>query len=95
MDRLTFIRHSREQGFDIDEIRTLLSLQAASNQSCGQADAIAKALLVEVKRKIANLTALESELERMPARSRRNMQVIEILADHCKCTFHDCFALIG
>lgn len=92
-ERLTFIRHSRELGFDIDEIRTLLSLQDTPNQSCHQADTIAKARLVEVKRKIASLTALEAELERMVEGCLHGRvetcRVIEILADHGKCTFHD------
>ena len=39
-ERLTFIRHSRELGFDIGEIRTLLSLQDRPDQSCQDADAI-------------------------------------------------------
>lgn len=93
VERLTFIRHSRELGFDIDEIRTLLSLQDAPHQSCHEADTIAKARLVEVKRKIASLTALKAELERMVEGCSHGRvetcQVIEILADHGKCVFHD------
>jgi DNA-binding transcriptional MerR regulator len=69
-ERLTFIRHSRELGFDIDEIRTLLSLQDRPDQSCQDADAIAKTHLAEVKEKIASLTALQHELERMQPWSR-------------------------
>lgn len=91
-ERLTFIRHSRELGFDIDEIRTLLSLQDVPDQSCHQADSIAKARLTEVDRKIASLTALKAELERMVEGCSHgrveNCQVIEILADHGKCEFH-------
>ena len=93
IDRLTFIRHSRELGFDIDEIRTLLSLQDAPDQSCHQADAIAKARLAEVNRKIISLTALKAELERMVMGCSHGRvetcQVIEILADHGKCAFHE------
>lgn len=93
LDRLTFIRHSRELGFDLDEIRTLLSLQDAPKQSCDQADAIAKARLVDVEQRIASLTALKAELERMVLGCSHgrveNCQVIEILADHGKCSFHE------
>lgn len=92
MDRLTFIRHSRELGFEIDEIRTLLSLQDHPNQSCEEADAIASRHLVAVKQKIASLTALQHELERMVdgcSHGRvESCKVIDILADHGKCEFH-------
>ncbi|ODT76352.1 MAG: MerR family transcriptional regulator [Pelagibacterium sp. SCN 64-44] len=92
MERLTFIRHSRELGFDIDEIKTLLELQDSPDQSCEQADRIAKVHLVEVKKKIASLTALQQELERMVAGCSdgrvETCRVIEILADHGKCRYH-------
>lgn len=87
--RLTFIRHSRELGFEIDQIRTLLSLQDRRDQSCGEADVIARARLVEVKEKIASLKALEAELERIVEGCSHgrveSCQVIDILADHGKC----------
>jgi DNA-binding transcriptional MerR regulator len=91
-DRLTFIRHSRELGFEIDQIRTLLALQDRPDQSCAEADVIAKARLGDVKEKIASLLALESELERMVEGCSHGRvetcQVIEILADHGKCRHH-------
>lgn len=91
-ERLTFIRHSRELGFEIDQIRTLLDLQDRPDQSCSDADTIAKARLVEVKDKIASLKALEAELERMVEGCLHgrveSCQVIEILADHGKCKHH-------
>ena len=91
-ERLTFIRHSRELGFEIDQIRTLLSLQDRPDQSCSEADFIAKARLAEVKEKIASLLALEAELERMVEGCSHGRvetcQVIEILADHGKCRHH-------
>lgn len=91
-ERLTFIRHARELGFEIDQIRTLLSLQDRPEQSCQDADSIAKARLVEVRAKIASLQALEAELERMVVGCSHGRveecQVIDILADHGKCRFH-------
>jgi len=92
VERLTFIRHSRELGFEIDQIRTLLQLQDRPDQSCEEADVIARARLVEVKEKIASLKALEAELERMVdgcSHGRvENCKVIDILADHGKCKHH-------
>lgn len=91
-ERLTFIRHSRELGFEIDQIRTLLALQDRPGQSCAEADVIAKARLGDVKEKIASLLALEAELERMVEGCSNGRvetcQVIEILADHGKCRHH-------
>ena len=50
--RLAFIRHARELGFDLNAIRTLLLLQDSPDKSCAQADAIAKARLIDVQRRI-------------------------------------------
>ena len=38
--RLAFIRHARELGFEIDAIRTLLTLQDDPHQPCATADAL-------------------------------------------------------
>lgn len=84
--RLTFIRHARELGFDVEAIRTLLVLQDDPDQSCATADAIAKARLAEVEHRIASLAALRSELERMVTECAcgrvAECRVIETLADH-------------
>lgn len=92
LERLTFIRHSRELGFEIHEIRTRLFLQDQPNVSCEDADAIASKHLADVKQKIASLTALQHELERMVEGSSHGRvetcKVIDILADHGKCRFH-------
>ena len=83
--RLSFIRHARELGFEIEAIRALLSLQDNPNQSCVAADKIARARLAEVERRIAGLMALKSELARMIAECTRGRvaecRVIETLAD--------------
>jgi DNA-binding transcriptional MerR regulator len=85
MARLAFIKHSRELGFDLDAIRTLLALQDNPEQSCAVADRIAKARLVEVERRIISLTALKSELQRMIEECAcgriSECRVIETLAD--------------
>ncbi|MEP9366676.1 helix-turn-helix domain-containing protein [Xanthobacter sp. VNH20] len=90
--RLSFIRHARELGFEVDAIRTLLALQDDPGQPCGTADEIARARLAEVKRRIASLTALRKELERMITECSHGKvgecRVIEILADHGECRHH-------
>ena len=67
LSRLAFIRRARELGFDIEAIRALLTLHDDPSQSCKAADAIARARLGEVQRRIDSLTALKAELERMVA----------------------------
>src|SRR5215218_6627005 len=63
LQRLAFIRHARELGFEVEAIRTLLSLQVTPNQSCAAADEIARTHLAEVEGRISSLRALKAELE--------------------------------
>ena len=85
LDRLAFIRHARELGFEVDAIRTLLTLQDNPDQPCAAADAIAKARLAEVDKRIASLNALREELKRMVKQCASgkigDCRVIETLAD--------------
>lgn len=87
--RLTFIRHARELGFEIDAIRALLTLQDDPAQPCVTADLIAKERLAEIEQRIRSLKALRMELKRMIEGCGRGRvgqcRVIETLADHAKC----------
>ena len=89
LNRLAFIRHARELGFEIEAIRTLLQLQDDPHQPCASADAIAKARLIEVEQRIRSLNALKAELELMVEGCGHGRvdqcRVIEVLADHGKC----------
>jgi DNA-binding transcriptional MerR regulator len=93
LQRLAFIRHSRELGFEIDAIRTLLTLQEDQNQSCASACAIARTRLEEVEQRIRSLKALKGELKLMLNSDRHGKiaecRVIEVLADHGKCSHPD------
>lgn len=88
-ERLAFIRHARDLGFPLEAIRDLLSLSDTPNQSCAAADVIATQQLVAVKARIARLTALQSELERMLSQCAKGTiaecRVIEVLSDHGLC----------
>lgn len=88
VDRLRFIRHSRELGFSLGAIRQLMDLSGQGDQPCAQADSLARAHLAEVKRKIAMLNDLRIELEEMVSCRRGTVarcRVIETLSDHAKC----------
>lgn len=65
LNRLSFIRRSRDLGFSLDQVRALLDLADHKDRSCEAVDEIAKGHLTEVERKIADLTALKGELESM------------------------------
>lgn len=85
LGRLAFIRHARELGFDVEAIRTLLQLQDDPDQSCESADAIAKARLRDVEKRIASLELLRKELQKMVRECASGRvgecRVIETLAD--------------
>lgn len=63
LGRLSFIRRSRDLGFSLDQVRALLSLSDDRNCDCAGVDRIAKEHLLEVDRKLADLTALRRELK--------------------------------
>ena len=89
IDRLVFIRHGRDLGFSLDAVRELLALADDPEHGCEDADRIARHHLAEVDRRLATLTALKTELERMVAGCQggriANCRVIEVLSDHSQC----------
>lgn len=89
VSRLAFVRHARALGFELDDIRSLLELSATPDRPCAHADEIAKAHLIEVETRIAQLQALRKELARIVrscAGGRAGAcRVIETLADHASC----------
>src|SRR6266852_4451874 len=62
LNRLSFIRRSRDLGFSIEEIRALLALSDKRDRDCSEVDGIARHHLAEVERKIADLILLADEL---------------------------------
>lgn len=91
LQRLRFIRHARELGFEIEPIRELLSLARDPARSCAGADDIARTHLADIDHKIARLTALRAEVARMAECSNERVagcRVIEVLGDHGEC-LHD------
>jgi Cu(I)-responsive transcriptional regulator len=70
VSRLVFTRRARDLGFSIEQIRALLDLADQKEQSCEAVDVIARAHLADVKRKLANLSALRQELESLIGQCR-------------------------
>ncbi len=63
LGRLSFIRRARDLGFSLDQVRALLKLSDDEGHDCAGIDRIAHAHLLEVDRKLADLTALRRELK--------------------------------
>ena len=62
LDRLAFIKRSRDLGFTLDQVRDLLRLADDPRGSCAEADAIATVHIQEIDRKLADLAALRAEI---------------------------------
>lgn len=87
--RLKFIRHARELGFGIEEIRELLHLSDNPEIGCSAADTIARAHLEQVEIRLTKLKALKKELMRMIGECGHgrvsHCRVIQVLSDHRHC----------
>lgn len=88
-DRLAFIRHARDLGFPLGDIRELLDLAGHPDQPCTAADQIAARQLRTIKARIRRLTLLRDELTRMlrdcAAGQIADCRVIEVLGNHDLC----------
>ena len=91
--RLKFLRHARDLGFSLDDIRELLSLTGKPDMPCEEADGIASRHLADVEARIAALEELRDELKSMVHECRgghiADCRVIEVLSDHRKCQHAD------
>ncbi|KQU78695.1 MerR family transcriptional regulator [Mesorhizobium sp. Root102] len=89
LERLAFIRHARDLGFAVEDIRSLIELSGHPEQLCGHADRIAEEQLISVREKIAQLKRLETELERIATccdgKTVGDCYVIRALSDHALC----------
>lgn len=82
--RLSFIRRARDLGFTLDAVRELLTLSDDNSQSCEAVDTIARVHRAEIDRKVADLSALRRELDRVIGSCRHgtvaDCKIIETLA---------------
>lgn len=92
VNRLRFIRHARELGFEVDAIRQLLDLTDQPEGSCAAVDAIARRHLTDIKSRITRLKALEREVRRMLTECAcgriSECRVIDVLSHHEHCLHH-------
>ncbi|WDE12394.1 MerR family transcriptional regulator [Thalassomonas haliotis] len=89
LERLSFIRHARELGFPLEDIRALIDLTFADSAPCRQIHDIALAQLQAVSQRITKLQKLQQELKRITTVSdqgqARQCQLIQALAEHNLC----------
>ena len=82
--RLSFIRRARDLGFTLEAVRELLTLSDDKAQSCDAVDGLARVHLTEIDRKVADLSVLRGEFDRVIGSCRHGMvvdcKIIEILA---------------
>ena len=67
MNRLGFIKRSRELGFSLREICALLTLVDSGEMTCGEVHALTVEHLKDVRSKIADLRKLERALKNLSA----------------------------
>lgn len=65
--RIRFIRHAKELGFSLRQIKELLELQANPDTSCADVKQRAEAKMAEIERKIRDLRRMKSALTRLTA----------------------------
>jgi Cu(I)-responsive transcriptional regulator len=84
LERLSFIRRSRDLGFTLDQVRKLLQLADNPDAPCAEVDAITAANIAEIDRKLADLNALRTELvrrlDRCTGPTIADCRIIEALA---------------
>ncbi len=89
VERMRFIRHSRDLGFSLDTIRELIALSGDKDRSCAEVDEIVKRHAGDVRLRIERLKSLEKELNRMIRECSANRvaecHVMEVLANHALC----------
>ena len=88
VQRLSFIRRSRELGFSLDDIRTLLRVADRGDMTCATAQGVTHQHLDAVRGKIASLKRLERALKDMAATCQPGNQascpIIEALSAETK-----------
>jgi len=65
LDRLRFIRHTRDLGLPLADVEALLTLEGAQGDDLNRAHEIARQQLHDLRERIGKLQRLESELARI------------------------------
>lgn len=69
--RLVFVRHSRELGFSLETIQSLIDLSSDRDRSCTEVDVIATEHLAEIEDRLQSLVAMRDALSDVIDQCRR------------------------
>lgn len=90
LDRLTFIRHTRDLGLPLDDVMELISLEGARGDALDRAHDIAQSQRLALRRRIAQLQSLELELARISSvcdgTHDHVCAVLHAFTDHSDCS---------
>ena len=77
-DRLRFVRRARDLGFTLEDVKELLALAASDpGRPCRDMEGIVRSHMASIDEKLAQLTALKSELRRLTAECNPNGRISE------------------
>ena len=89
VEQLAFIRHARELGFELSDIRSLIALAETPDRPCEDVDEIANNHLAQVEQKLRRLTSLRDELAAVISSCRggkvAECRILGTLGDHGAC----------
>ncbi|EDZ48403.1 transcriptional regulator, MerR family [Rhodobacterales bacterium Y4I] len=89
MDALGFIKHARDLGFPLEDIKVMMSIEGQLGEDCSEVHCIAEAQLSAVRARIARLEQLAGELERITHLCGHGQggecKVLAALGDHGQC----------
>ena len=90
MNALGFIKHARDLGFPLEDIKSLMGLDGNLGDDCAEADRIARSQLANVQDRIRKLEQLAAELERIShlcdGGNGGCCKVLTALGDHSQCS---------
>lgn len=89
LDRLKFIRHARDLGLPLKDVRELISIEGANGSELNRAHEIAQNQRAGLRKRIAQLQRLEAELTRISqacdGQHDHVCAVLHAFSDHDKC----------
>ena len=89
LEALGFIKHARDLGFALEDIKVLMGLDGHLGSDCAEADRIARSQLGNIRQRIARLERLAAELERIShlcdGGNGGECKVLTALGDHSQC----------
>ena len=65
IERLSFIKHAKELGFSLNEIKSLFALRVRSNSTCGDVKHKAERKINDIEEKIKTLQKMKTALKKL------------------------------